>query len=140
MPSTGFYLFLQYLVYYYKENISCVNALNGLLLISSNVKDVIDIVSNVSMPSTGFYLFLQRGNFMETTNFKVSMPSTGFYLFLQCLMDRLSIASTSTVSMPSTGFYLFLPFGDEAKGIAQSVSMPSTGFYLFLQTNHKRAG
>ena len=38
---------------------SCVNALNGLLLISSKVKMFIPELVYVSMPSTGFYLFLQ---------------------------------------------------------------------------------
>ena len=37
---------------------NCVNALNGLLLISSRMKDVELPKESVSMPSTGFYSFL----------------------------------------------------------------------------------
>ena len=43
----------------------CVNALNGLLLISSTIKKFDTFVSrNVSMPSTGFYLFLRTSKFV----------------------------------------------------------------------------
>ena len=87
MPSTGFYLFLPRFnvqvilgldklcqcpqrasTYFFgifmttANTTNCVNALNGLLLISSNQKNsqkLVDIKS-VSMPSTGFYLFLRH--------------------------------------------------------------------------------
>ena len=72
-----------------------VNALNGLLLISSVLR--IDVTGNygiVSMPSTGFYLFLLVKVPSVKTREEVSMPSTGFYLFLQvCKMIGLSVLS-----------------------------------------------
>ena len=61
MPSTGFYLFLLRTKEMIEATIESVNALNGLLLISSNTKDICPTMTeNVSMPSTGFYLFLQK--------------------------------------------------------------------------------
>ena len=59
MPSTGFYLFLLgngNVISTYEDG---VNALNGLLLISSNKSlNNLSKLDKVSMPSTGFYLFL----------------------------------------------------------------------------------
>ena len=85
MPSTGFYLFLLRTKEMIEATIESVNALNGLLLISSNTKDICPTMTeNVSMPSTGFYLFLQhKRNNGTDSQCSVSMPSTGFYLFLQ---------------------------------------------------------
>ena len=59
MPSTGFYLFLPLAGNVSSRSRSCVNALNGLLLISSGALNNADDAVDVSMPSTGFYLFLQ---------------------------------------------------------------------------------
>ena len=109
MPSTGFYLFLPlrgrsgsciqktcqcpqrastYFFYVHEINVmafkDCVNALNGLLLISSVLlMHMIAVTPTVSMPSTGFYLFLLSLDGWKTLKAIVSMPSTGFYLFLQ---------------------------------------------------------
>ena len=84
MPSTGFYPFLPYYFFYCAEHMlcqcpqrasihfykltdeqlqriaNCVNALNGLLSISTvrSLRDI-SIILSVSMPSTGFYPFLQ---------------------------------------------------------------------------------
>ena len=41
------------------HNMKCVNALNGLLLISTNEKDFLAGTLLVSMPSTSFYSFLR---------------------------------------------------------------------------------
>ena len=60
MPSTGFYLFLLSFYRIHQKNSASVNALNGLLLISSVVIENNNFSINVSMPSTGFYLFLHR--------------------------------------------------------------------------------
>ena len=62
MPSTGFYLFLhkQRKGKEYEKN--SVNALNGLLLISTMMNTMKNYGALVvSMPSTGFYSFLQKG-------------------------------------------------------------------------------
>ena len=136
MPSTGFYLFLpnnrsecqssktkcqcpqRASTYFFWTMPSshiyseiCVNALNGLLLISSTCTKLMSWHSKtVSMPSTGFYLFLRRKKRLYSKKkWYVSMPSTGFYLFLQIFLIQL--VCIKTVSMPSTGFYLFLPKG-----------------------------
>ena len=61
---------------------NCVNALNGLLLISSRMKDVELPKESVSMPSTGFYSFLLLSEVLQKRIHSVSMPSTGFYSFL----------------------------------------------------------
>ena len=60
MPSTGFYPFLHQKNILWVEIISSVNALNGLLSISTNKGGhTNDKRNEVSMPSTGFYPFLQ---------------------------------------------------------------------------------
>ena len=58
MPSTGFYLFLHSMKLPESITQKSVNALNGLLLISSMLFMKMIPYSYVSMPSTGFYLFL----------------------------------------------------------------------------------
>ena len=59
MPSTGFYSFLHHYVTLLIINQLGVNALNGLLLISTNkIRKVNNGETYVSMPSTGFYSFL----------------------------------------------------------------------------------
>ena len=183
MPSTGFYLFLLIVnlekdksgglcqcpqrasTYFFKETngktISSnnrVNALNGLLLISSSNKETDRYVDKfVSMPSTGFYLFLQlipginelinscvnalnglllisSGNEDEVYEFKVavSMPSTGFYLFLLRNERRIKMKFKCVNALNG-----LLLISSMQKGYMNprtiSVSMPSTGFYLFLQ-------
>ena len=64
MPSTGFYLFLRYINIITRRTLLCVNALNGLLLISSRMKDVELPKESVSMPSTGFYSFLPSHGYL----------------------------------------------------------------------------
>ena len=89
MPSTGFYLFLLSFYRIHQKNSASVNALNGLLLISSVVIENNNFSINVSMPSTGFYLFL-HSIFLKALKAKsVSMPSTGFYLFLQFFLSHI---------------------------------------------------
>ena len=84
MPSTGFYSFLLNVSDMKPAKVVRVNALNGLLLISSEVQDLCVIfLGNVSMPSTGFYSFLQAKGKLITRTRSVSMPSTGFYSFLR---------------------------------------------------------
>ena len=134
MPSTGFYSFLLNVSDMKPAKVVRVNALNGLLLISSEVQDLCVIfLGNVSMPSTGFYSFLQAKGKLITRTRSVSMPSTGFYSFLQRHIEdgRIEICR---VSMPSTGFYSFLPWHRSDSNInGCNVSMPSTGFYSFLR-------
>ena len=84
MPSTGFYLFLRYINIITRRTLLCVNALNGLLLISSfsRIFGKKTPISQVSMPSTGFYSFLLLSEVLQKRIHSVSMPSTGFYSFL----------------------------------------------------------
>ena len=139
MPSTGFYLFLRYVLsrrrictvvcqcpqrastYFFNTNVTmeqilnavcqcpqrastyffklksrreaqkevCVNALNGLLLISSmNTKDTLQMQKLCQCPqraSTYFFWWYCRSWWRSN---QVSMPSTGFYLFLLQIIFR----------------------------------------------------
>ena len=85
MPSTGFYLFLPVFEIEFVNAQGCVNALNGLLLISS-AKEVCSTMMSMILcqcpqrASTYFFLLVAH---MDTVHKEcVSMPSTGFYLFL----------------------------------------------------------
>ena len=131
MPSTGFYLFLLLHKKPLRHFIESVNALNGLLLISSQNICNLNRILCVSMPSTGFYLFEQSylTNFTEVS---VSMPSTGFYLFLP--LDGWKMLKTINMCQcPQRASTYFFRFPKKMKHGLRNVSMPSTGFYLFLQ-------
>ena len=78
--STHFFLLTD--IWEENTDITSVNALNGLLLISSRMKDVELPKESVSMPSTGFYSFLLLSEVLQKRIHSVSMPSTGFYSFL----------------------------------------------------------
>ena len=83
MPSTGFYPFLHQKNILWVEIISSVNALNGLLSISTRIRtNNRSECQSVSMPSTGFYPFLLLIFIIHKRRKRVSMPSTGFYPFL----------------------------------------------------------
>ena len=83
MPSTGFYLFLP-LSWNIMDTISgSVNALNGLLLISSGSvlsKRWYSLVCQC--PQRASTYFFQYHSWTVESMEDVSMPSTGFYLFL----------------------------------------------------------
>ena len=157
MPSTGFYSFLPKNFLYDLISFKCVNALNGLLLISTSPENVIKAVAQfVSMPSTGFYSFLQFQSYLIDNVSNVSMPSTGFYSFLPVLLDfpylvelcqcpqRASthfyeqssyILSISSKCVNALNGLLLISTGtfDVPRCRFNFVSMPSTGFYSFLQ-------
>ena len=109
MPSTGFYLFLQQTTNHrYHILQKCVNALNGLLLISSNLQSNYRFLKAVSMPSTGFYLFLPKSRCSSLSWFMCQCPQrASTYLFKGI---TIPVPQKVTVSMPSTGFYLFLQY------------------------------
>ena len=133
MPSTGFYLFLHVITNFIKTGNPCVNALNGLLLISSDPEDLEEYVHHiVSMPSTGFYLFLPFNISMVKQTVEVSMPSTGFYLFLPT-MGYYSLKGNIKCQCPQRASTYFFKFFLDCYENNYIVSMPSTGFYLFLQ-------
>ena len=115
MPSTGFYLFLQF---------------------GGSTPAEIDEL--VSMPSTGFYLFLLISSWADSEIDYVSMPSTGFYLFLPYLKHRRK--TQWEVSMPSTGFYLFLPNNrsecQSSKTKCQCPQRASTYFFWTMPSSH----
>ena len=64
MPSTGFYLFLQKEVYMMKRFLKGVNALNGLLLISSVMLGIIAVVGVVCQcpQRASTYFFCRKKN------------------------------------------------------------------------------
>ena len=85
MPSTGFYLFLRCMR---KLTIcflcGCVNALNGLLLISSPIFEITqedDLMCQCPQRASTYFFY--HGIASMPLGCIVSMPSTGFYLFLQ---------------------------------------------------------
>ena len=156
MPSTGFYLFLLLHKKPLRHFIESVNALNGLLLISSQNICNLNRILCVSMPSTGFYLFLLLIN--QIPFWLSCVNALNGLLLISSDELTIGIFSDLIVSMPSTGFYLFLPldgwkmlktinmcqcpqrastyffrFPKKMKHGLRNVSMPSTGFYLFLQ-------
>ena len=146
------------------KSVKGVNALNGLLLISSKSLSNLSKLDKVSMPSTGFYLFLQPWRkskekqntlcqcpqrastyFFQVLNelykaFKsCQCPQRASTYFFKCVERRDRIQKW--VSMPSTGFYLFLQgnwYGIKVERFI--VSMPSTGFYLFLRRTERNKG
>ena len=98
-----------------------VNALNGLLLISSPNRYLISWVvfrlcQCPQRASTYFFPIMRR---QQSRQHMVSMPSTGFYLFLR-RHDRIC-AYRYPVSMPSTGFYLFLRDAFKGTGLYRQV-------------------
>ena len=104
----GLLLISSFDILYVKTNVNGVNALNGLLLISSFQYGNGSIVyySCQCPQRASTYFFNTKGKTVYRNS--VSMPSTGFYLFLRILL--LFLKSKENVSMPSTGFYLFLQY------------------------------
>ena len=158
MPSTGFYLFLLLHKKPLRHFIESVNALNGLLLISSQNICNLNRILCVSMPSTGFYLFLPLDGWkmLKTINMcqcpqrastyffrfpkkmkhglrNVSMPSTGFYLFLQLWRHIVQLSQEYCVNALNGLLLISSPDYGSVRHKICSVSMPSTGFYLFLR-------
>ena len=90
MPSTGFYLFLPSKMCKYDGVLKSVNALNGLLLISSIKIRLAKVISSKACqcPQRASTYFITERYFHITYKEIVSMPSTGFYLFLLCKLWR----------------------------------------------------
>ena len=62
----------------------CVNALNGLLLISSEIDELlVNSKSSCQCPQRASTYFFHFHEILWIPFLGVSMPSTGFYLFLQ---------------------------------------------------------
>ena len=112
MPSTGFYLFLLLHKKPLRHFIESVNALNGLLLISSQNICNLNRILCVSMPSTGFYLFLLLIN--QIPFWLSCVNALNGLLLISSDELTIGIFSDLIVSMPSTGFYLFLRKSKEA--------------------------
>ena len=132
MPSTGFYPFLLYVIYYNRFGDICVNALNGLLSISTGRKPG-GISKNFRCQCP------QRASIHFYDESRRWLYNEGCVNALNGLLSISTIESTGYfktawgVSMPSTGFYPFLPILKQENGKTFIVSMPSTGFYPFLQ-------
>ena len=83
MPSTGFYLFLLLFSCLPELLEKCVNALNGLLLISSEMYKLFKFTT-LGVNALNGLLLISSICLISEKNLHccVSMPSTGFYLFL----------------------------------------------------------
>ena len=135
-----------------------VNALNGLLLISSihdvNKTRTVDWCQCPQRASTYFFeitsavgipkILCQCPQRASTYFFDIIMTMMTQQQMCQCpqrastyffCLFRMSIPLNRIVSMPSTGFYLFLLWINRPLHQHNEVSMPSTGFYLFLPLN-----
>ena len=98
MPSTGCYLFLQQTTNHrYHILQKCVNALNGLLLISSNLQSNYRFLKAVSMPSTGFYLFLPKSRCSSLSWFMCQCPQRASTYFFSTLPEPLILLSSGEV-------------------------------------------
>ena len=114
MPSTGFYLFPRGKELSTRSRMKSVNALNGLLLISSVSDYVEEIVEKLCQcpqrASTYFFLLVAH---MDTVHKEcVSMPSTGFYLFLLSAWmvlgcSRVSVNALNGLLLISSAFFMF---------------------------------
>ena len=111
MSSTGFYLFLLLHKKPLRHFIESVNALNGLLLISSQNICNLNRILCVSMPSTGFYLFLLLIN--QIPFWLSCVNALNGLLLISSLGWMENAEDYKYVSMPSTGFYLFLQISKE---------------------------
>ena len=110
-----------------------VNALNGLLLISSALKYALKEYCGCCVNALNGLLLISSALQLLVERKRISMcqcPQRASTYFFQEL--QISKGKVNKVSMPSTGFYLFLPGDYEVNDLASCVSMPSTGFYLFL--------
>ena len=110
MPSTGFYLFLRGKTSTDIYTNFCVNALNGLLLISS-LRKVIMMTSTIKRVNAlnGLLLISSGTNaYVEDNLVLCQCPQrASTYFFVGALVEY---AEDIEVSMPSTGFYLFLQY------------------------------
>ena len=142
MPSTGFYLFLPVFEIEFVNAQGCVNALNGLLLISSGIKMSEFRIYHGVNALNGLLLISSAKEVCSTMMSMIlcqcpQRASTYFFL----LVAHMDTVHKECVSMPSTGFYLFLQHKRNNGTDSQcSVSMPSTGFYLFLQIKKSPGG
>ena len=111
----------------------CVNALNGLLLISSESLHGVGLaLTTVSMPSTGFYLFLLI-NIAQRVWMDLRVNALNGLLLISSssyIQDDNSVKCVNALN----GLLLISSMVDEYRSKkAYEVSMPSTGFYLFLR-------
>ena len=133
MPSTGFYLFLLKRRKAIRNRMIRVNALNGLLLISST-QDQLDDLRRiyVSMPSTGFYLFLQISYMTPIYTNECVNALNGLLLISSDYHCIILIRNICVNAL--NGLLLISSVILQIKhNYNYNVSMPSTGFYLFLQ-------
>ncbi len=110
MPSTGFYLFLPVFEIEFVNAQGCVNALNGLLLISSGIKMSEFRIYHGVNALNGLLLISSAKEVCSTMMSMIlcqcpQRASTYFFL----LVAHMDTVHKECVSMPSTGFYLFLP-------------------------------
>ena len=109
MPSTGFYLFLQ--GYTIRDDVEkeSVNALNGLLLISSKIKKTGGIYHEGVNALNGLLLISSvKPRNCRHVHIMCQCPQRASTYFF--FGDKTCTVDGMDVSMPSTGFYLFLPF------------------------------
>ena len=117
----------------------CVNALNGLLLISSKqTKAKASKTVDVSMPSTGFYLFLPSRTENQKHAGLESVNALNGLLLISSTLLKGQAYIDKCVSMPSTGFYLFLHFNITRERtrqiLCQCPQRASTYFFIWKYT------
>ena len=112
MPSTGFYLFLPLMRDLRRCSLLCVNALNGLLLISSvpnyftnrHADECVNALNGLLLISS---VVPQRDKNVWGI---VSMPSTGFYLFLPTATMQAATMNTVCQCPQRASTYFFVTF------------------------------
>ena len=110
MPSTGFYLFLLETSQKKPILIQCVNALNGLLLISSFFGDKTCTVDGMCQcPQRASTYFFKKRLIREIKSM-ISVNALNGLLLISSYKQFEKNWGKFNVSMPSTGFYLFLRF------------------------------
>ena len=133
MPSTGFYLFLPE----YSSTMTAVksvNALNGLLLISSkNKRNDRSNNRECQCPQRASTYFFKYEGYLSDDDRKCVNALNGL-LLISSAAAFIFITVLNMVSMPSTGFYLFLHIKSRQDTVDKKCQCPqraSTYFFAF---------
>ena len=108
MPSTGFYLFLHDNSNLKYQDMYCVNALNGLLLISSDTTMAFELANKKGVNALNGLLLISSISLRESQDSGLCVNALNGLLLISSYMTLEERDRYMKVSMPSTGFYLFL--------------------------------
>ena len=135
MPSTGFYLFLRGKTSTDIYTNFCVNALNGLLLISSSISFLRSRIEKiVSMPSTGFYLFLlPEGDTYQNPRNLCQCPqrASTYFFWVRDLRQRRKSARCQCPQRASTYFFSVSGATVQTIDVCQCPQRASTYFFVY---------